>query len=410
MTDLGSTSDPRELVPGSVSSLADLVWQLRGYGDALVAAGDGLARIDTEEGWRGAAADSFRDSYHTQPRRWREAGDAFAATAAALDRYTSTLSWAQARGADAIELYALGDRQTAQARSTHDALTAGHAVMTGATVAPPFYDRGEATREAARELLQHARDQLRDAGEREGREVAAALDLAPEEPTFWETLGSAAGDAGTWLLHGAQDAGVAIINGAASYGNAMIHHPGDTAAALGGLMLMGVSGLGEAGGLLLDATGVGAIGGIPLNVVATAGLVTGAALAGTGAISLSTHANSDSRVEPMEARAEEPRTGSQGRSGTKTDRCKEHLTDRDLDAARRELDGEVVATKSGGTPWDHVGEVRDAQRGLANRIEQLKRMLADSRISEEARGAAQSELSEASRLLDYSREFVPPAP
>jgi hypothetical protein len=94
-------------------------------------------------------------------------------------------------------------------------------------------------------------------------------------------------------------------------------------------------------------------------------------------------------------------------SGTKTDRLKEHLTDRDLDAARRELDGEVVATKSNGTPWDHVDEVRTAQRGLLNRIGQLKRQLGDTRISLADKAALQSELSEASRLLDRSEQFVP---
>uniref|UniRef100_UPI002455AA06 polymorphic toxin type 28 domain-containing protein n=1 Tax=Nocardia brasiliensis TaxID=37326 RepID=UPI002455AA06 len=45
---------------------------------------------------------------------------------------------------------------------------------------------------------------------------------------------------------------------------------------------------------------------------------------------------------------------------------KEHLTERDLDAARRELNGEVVARKPDGTPWYHVREVRDAQNGLVN--------------------------------------------
>jgi hypothetical protein len=92
---------------------------------------------------------------------------------------------------------------------------------------------------------------------------------------------------------------------------------------------------------------------------------------------------------------------------TKTDRLKEHLTDRDLDAARRELDGEVVATKSDGTPWDHVDEVQNAQRGLVNRISQLKRQLGDSRISDADRSSINSELSEASKLLDYSEQFVP---
>jgi Bacterial toxin 28 len=92
---------------------------------------------------------------------------------------------------------------------------------------------------------------------------------------------------------------------------------------------------------------------------------------------------------------------------TKTDRLKEHLTPRDLDAAQRELKGEVVARKSGGDPWDHVSEVRDAQQGLVNRIAQLKKQLADSRSTPTERAAAQTELSEASKLLDRSEQFVP---
>jgi hypothetical protein len=92
---------------------------------------------------------------------------------------------------------------------------------------------------------------------------------------------------------------------------------------------------------------------------------------------------------------------------TKTDRLKEHLTDRDLEAARRELKGEVVALKPDGTPWDHVREVREAQLGLVNRIKQLKRRLKDSRTTEIDKPALEAELSEASRLLDHSERFVP---
>ena len=92
---------------------------------------------------------------------------------------------------------------------------------------------------------------------------------------------------------------------------------------------------------------------------------------------------------------------------TKTGNMKEHLTDRDLDAARRELNGEVVATKSTGTPWDHVNEVRTAQNGLVNRIGQLKRLLGDSRVSASDKAQFEAELSEASRLLDHSEQFIP---
>ncbi|WP_280308390.1 polymorphic toxin type 28 domain-containing protein [Nocardia neocaledoniensis] len=99
-------------------------------------------------------------------------------------------------------------------------------------------------------------------------------------------------------------------------------------------------------------------------------------------------------------------TGS-GSESTPTDRIKEHLTDRDLDAARRELNGEVVARKPDGTPWDHVQEVRDAQQGLANRIDQINRRLGWPGLDAAERAALERELSEASKLLDHSEQFVP---
>jgi hypothetical protein len=192
-----------------------------------------------------------------------------------------------------------------------------------------------------------------------------------------------------------------VVNGIASFGNAMLHHPGETAAMVGGIALAGISAGGEGLGIALDATGVGAVAGVPLNVVSAAGVAAGVGIAGTAATSLAMNAADEDAVSP--ARGSEPERS----APSKTDRMKEHLTDRDLDAARRELDGEVVARKSDGTPWDHVDEVRNAQRGLVRRIDQLKRLLGDSRVSDADRAGYQSELSEASKLLDHSEQFVP---
>jgi hypothetical protein len=93
-----------------------------------------------------------------------------------------------------------------------------------------------------------------------------------------------------------------------------------------------------------------------------------------------------------------------------TDRYKEHLTERDLDAARRERKGEVVRMKPGtNVPYDHLTEVREAQQGLLARIEQINRKLGSpsSRLTEAQRIELVEELGDASRLLDYSRHFVP---
>lgn len=92
---------------------------------------------------------------------------------------------------------------------------------------------------------------------------------------------------------------------------------------------------------------------------------------------------------------------------TPTDRLKEHLTTRDLDAARREITGEVVARRPDGTPFDHMQEVRDAQQGLLHRIQHINRRLGHPDILEAERSALQRELSEASRLLDLSEGYLP---
>ncbi|MFJ7210731.1 polymorphic toxin type 28 domain-containing protein [Amycolatopsis sp. NPDC098790] len=52
------------------------------------------------------------------------------------------------------------------------------------------------------------------------------------------------------------------------------------------------------------------------------------------------------------------------------------------------MNGEVVARKGDATPWDHVTEVREAQNGLSNQINRLKRQLSDSRLSPEDRPAS----------------------
>ncbi len=78
-----------------------------------------------------------------------------------------------------------------------------------------------------------------------------------------------------------------------------------------------------------------------------------------------------------------------------------------LEAAQRELRGEVVKLKSDGTPYDHVGKVKDIQRGLKNTIAKMQAELRKPSCSPAQRAQAQRVISEASRLLDYSEKYVP---
>jgi Bacterial toxin 28 len=411
MAELGETNSATALVPGDVGAVTDTMWSLRSYGDMLVEAGTGLTRIDTAAGWRGPAADQFRALLHSEPAKWTEAGGCFHQAANALDSYASTLQWAQGEAADAIITWNEGQSATATAKTHYDQAVQqvrqdnDHESAAGMplTPMPVFQDPGEAKRSAARAQLNRARTALTRAADSARSTVGTATDKAPKKPGFWSKVGSFF----TGVGDDVEVAGEHVINGVASFGNAMANHPGDVLTAIGGIALTGISAGGDGLGVALDATGVGAIAGVPLNVVSTAGVVAGGTMTAVAVGDLGRHAATDDHVSPLDTSGGD--SSSPIESGTKTDRQKEHLTDRDLDAARRELDGEVVATKPDGTPWDHVDEVRNAQRGLVNRITQLKRQLGDSRISGGDRAALQSELSEASKLLDYSEQFVPRA-
>jgi len=409
VTDLGQTTDPKVLVPGDPAAVTRTANGMTAYGDELHNAGQGLQTIDTNQGWSGQAADNFRSVYQGQPSKWLTAGDAFHAAAAALTSYAGTLTWAQQQAADAIQLWNDGQAATTQAKTAHDQAVQQaqqHAAAQTAagtpTAAPdiPFVDPGEAKRAAARDTLNRALAQLDSAGNTAADAVGRARDQAPPKPGLLDKIGDALSDVGNTLLHAGED----FVNDVASLGNAMLQHPGDVMETLSGFGLATISAGGEGLGTVLDATGIGAVAGVPIQALSAAGLAAGAGLMTAGVPDLARHAGGDDRVQVFNT---ESSGGGGGSLPTKTDRISEHLTPKDLEAAQRELNGEVVATKSGGDPYDHINEVREAQQGLVNRIQTLQRQMADSRIDDATRASIQAELSQASRLLDYSKKYVP---
>jgi hypothetical protein len=304
--ELGQTTDPKELVPGTGDSVSDTLWMMRGYGDALHDAGEGLKRIDTTEEWSGKAADSFREVFHGQPAKWLEAGDCFHSAANALENYVSTLQWAQQQASEAIRLWNESQAATNQAKADHE-----HAVQQAQqeaaaktasgtpTVAPdiPFTDPGTAKRQAARDTLDRARSQLNSAGDTAADAVAKARDKAPEKPGFWSHVGDFFSDLG----HGIENVGADVLNGLASVGNAAANHPGDVLLAAGGAALTVVSAAGDGLGVVLDATGVGAVAGVPLNAVSTAGVVAGGGMVVAAMGDLGRHAAGDDKVSPVKS-------------------------------------------------------------------------------------------------------------
>lgn len=309
MAELGETNDPKDLVPGDPGTLDGTVQLLNSYGDLLQEAGAGLARIDTSDGWRGTAADGFRKAFHGQPGKWTEAGGCFHDAGSAVGDYVHTLTWAQGQAADAIKEWNEGQAATRQAKAAHDKAVRQAQAAGAAAPNIPFDDPGEAKREAARQTLNRARSQLSDAGDTAAAKVDKAKDKAPPKPGWLSSLGSGiehlAGDA--W--HGLENAGKETVNALASFGNAAIHHPGELAAAVGGVGLTVLSAGGEGLGVVLDATGVGAIGGVPLNVASAAGMATGVGITGAAVTAMAVQGAGEDRVEPL-------KTDSGGGSGS----------------------------------------------------------------------------------------------
>ncbi|MEV6448448.1 putative T7SS-secreted protein [Amycolatopsis sp. NPDC051716] len=386
MAELGETTDPRALVPGNPEAIEENIRVLQARGDEAEQAAEGLRAIDTGS-WDGPAAREFHDKFSYEPNKWYDASDAMHRGASLLEDYATTLRWAQSQAGEAVALWDKGQAATQQAKAGYEKAAADAAAH--GQPPPPFTDTGEPSRQAARDTLNRARTQLNEAGDSISGMLNAEAGDAPQQSSWLDDVGDFA-----------QSFGAHALNGLASFGNAMLQHPIDTAAMVGGVALTQISAAGEAGGLMLDATGVGAIIGVPANVVSAAGIAVGGAMIVTSGGDLARHAATDDHVEVVKPRSNPTQP-------TKTDRLKEHLTDRDLDAARRELNGEVVARKSGGTPWDHVKEVKEAQQGLLNQVNKLKRMLDDSRLSPADRPGIENELSEASKLLDYSEQWVP---
>lgn len=100
----------------------------------------------------------------------------------------------------------------------------------------------------------------------------------------------------------------------------------------------------------------------------------------------------------------------------KTDEMKAELFEREgapkdatsLSAARTELQGEQIAKAAErGVTYDHVSKVQSAQTGLSNHIDAINARLSWTELPQAERVALQKELGKASRLLDYTKQFVP---
>lgn len=89
------------------------------------------------------------------------------------------------------------------------------------------------------------------------------------------------------------------------------------------------------------------------------------------------------------------------------DNAKEHLTDEDLDAARREFRGEVVKLKSNDKPFDHVEEVRQTQEKILTFMRRLGNAVARQEPGSPLLQKLLGMYKRLGAMLDHTEKFVP---
>ena len=91
----------------------------------------------------------------------------------------------------------------------------------------------------------------------------------------------------------------------------------------------------------------------------------------------------------------------------KLNALKGHILNGEIEAAQLEAQGETVAVKASGVPYDHIKELQDAANGLQNLIQGINKALGSGPVSEGASADLQSILGQASKLLDLVEGVLP---
>lgn len=303
MSELGQTTDPVALVPGSVSALADAAVNWRSRADAARVAAEDLGGVSRPEDWTGEAADLFASRLSSATAAWSKTAQMLTAAADALDDYVTVLGWAQQKAGDAIEMWETARAQTAE--SLTPKTRSSQFYGSNVTIEPLLVDAGASLRAEAVALLEYARQEAATGGNTAADAVRAAADIAPPAPDPWQVASTMAQLVAQLTIMIQLDALTNLVNGTASFGNALIQHPETIGEILGGAALAALGGSMMAGGGAVSLTGAGALAGAPAAGAGWAVAGTGVGLVGAGITSAGAAAAGDSRVGIWEARGDD---------------------------------------------------------------------------------------------------------
>ncbi|MBW3084967.1 hypothetical protein KEM60_01158 [Austwickia sp. TVS 96-490-7B] len=188
---------------GSPSDIRTRVAMMRSQATVYESVATNLSRV-AAEGWKGRAADRFRERFSFEPRKWLDAAAGFRVAADALEVFAGALESAQSSAAACAREYARGEEVTRSARAGYEAEVkagqrkkasweAAHGPGTFTLTVEPFVDPGEAVRAGAKSVFASVCAQLNAAAETAAAGVRAGCAAAPRERNWLEKAGAFAG-------------------------------------------------------------------------------------------------------------------------------------------------------------------------------------------------------------------------
>jgi RHS repeat-associated protein len=185
---LGPDSQPSDLIHGKPSTIREKAKHLLAFAVAFDEVGVGMKAVDSA-GWKGEAADTFREKFALHPTKWLQAGAACQEAAAALNSLADTVEWAQKQAEEAIRLYKKGKSASDAYKKQVDAY---NLKLEGGTEdpgpLPPEQDPGGSTLREAQDVLDAARRQRNSIAAETETKLRAALAHAPKEPSAVQQL------------------------------------------------------------------------------------------------------------------------------------------------------------------------------------------------------------------------------
>ncbi|WP_343235439.1 putative T7SS-secreted protein [Streptomyces bauhiniae] len=191
---LDQTEEADELVHGSPDKIREAAKHLKDFHTAFDHVSSGMRKVDSS-GWVGEGGDAFREEFGVHPTKWAQAADACEKASGALDAYADTVTWAQGKAKEAVELYKKGKKSSADAADAYNKKVDAYNAKIKADEDPgprpePFHDPGKADIKKAYDTLAEARKQRNTAAADAQGKVKAALAHAPAEPPPLDRLGN----------------------------------------------------------------------------------------------------------------------------------------------------------------------------------------------------------------------------